>query len=132
MHVPMPAKRLLARRRCIKELHRLAVSLDSIYTGTPAHMETPDGPLTDEIGIDELLDEMYMIQERFVGGLSFWPHIDVLALLHQITAEAQGISQTLPDGYPRTRRQLDVFIADVLESEPRCSRWYALAFNKPT
>ncbi len=96
MDVPLPVRRLLARRRCIKELQRLAVSLDSVFTGTPMEMETPDGQLTDEVGGDELLDAMYMIQEHFIGGLSFWPHVDVRALLHRTAAEAGVISKTFP------------------------------------
>ena len=129
----MTFRRLVARRRCIGELRRLAVSLDSMYTGTPFDMETPDGYLSDEIGGEELLDEMYMIQEEFVGALSFWPNLDVRKLLEQIVAEAQKISYALPPEYPRTKHELDAFILAMIEAEPRCSDWYSLGFrNDPS
>lgn len=65
-------------------------------------METPDGELSDEIGGEQLLEDMYMIQEEFVGGSSFWPHVDVGRLLSHIVAKAQVISDSLPPDYPLT------------------------------
>jgi hypothetical protein len=79
MILPTAIRRLVARRKCIRELRRLAVTLESMYTGTPFDMETPDGHLSDEIGGEQLLNDMYMIQEEFTGGLSFWPGVDVRA-----------------------------------------------------
>ena len=123
-------RRIMARRKCLRELRRLAVTLDSMYTGTPFDMETPDGYLSDEIGGEQLLDDMYMIQEEFVGGLSFWPKVNVRGLLQQIGAKAQMIRDGLPAEYPTTKQRFDVLITDMSEAEQRCSDWYDFGFNK--
>ena len=130
MSVLVTGRRLLARRRCIKELERLAAALSSIYSGTPFDMETPDGELSDEIGGEQLLEDMYMIQEEFVGGLSFWPHVDVRRLMAQIVAKAQVISDSLPPDYPLTKGKIDALIADMVDAEPRCAAWYRFGFNQ--
>lgn len=93
-------------------------------------MDTPDGKLSEEIGGEQLLEGMYMIQEDFAGGLSFWPHVDVRRLLAQIVAKAQVISDSLPPGYPLTRGKVDALIADMSDAEPRCAAWYAFGFNE--
>lgn len=130
MIMPVGVRRLVARRRCIAELRRLAVILDSMYTGTPFDMETPDGYLSDEIGGEQLLDDMYMIQEELVGGLSFWPNVDVHGLLQQIVAKAGKISDGLPIEYPVTKQKFDDLITEMSEAEQRCSDWYNFGFNR--
>lgn len=101
-----------------------------MYTGTPFDMETPDGYLSDEIGGEQLLDDMYMIQEEFVGGLSFWPKVNVRGLLQQIVAKAQTIRDGLRAEYPITKQRFDALITDMSEAEQRCSDWYNFGFNK--
>lgn len=130
MIVPMAMRRLVARRRCLGELRRLAATLDSIYAGTPFDIETPDGDLCDEIGGEQLLDDMYMIQEEFVGGLSFWPNVNVLGLLQQNVAKAQTIRDGLPAEYPITKQRFDALITDMSEAEQRCSDWYDVGLNR--
>ncbi|MFE4837562.1 hypothetical protein ACFRAU_23130 [Arthrobacter sp. NPDC056691] len=130
MILPTAIQRLVARRRCIGELTRLSVTLDSMYAGTPFDMETPDGYLSDEIGGEQLLDDMYMIQEEFVGGLSFWPNINIQGLLQQIVAKAQTIRDGLPAEYPMTKQRFDALVTEMREAEPRCSELYNFGFNK--
>lgn len=128
--MPTAIGRFIARRKCIAELRRLAVTLDSMYTGTPFDMETPDGYLSDEIGGEQLLDDMYMIQEEFIGGLSFWPGVSVRGLLKQIVEKAQTIHDGLPPEYPTTKQRFACLIADMKEAEQRCSDWYNFGFNR--
>jgi hypothetical protein len=128
--LPLPIKRFLARRRCRGELLRLAGELDSIYTGTPFDMETPDGQLTDAIGGEQLLYDMYMVQEDFVGGVSFWPRLDVGSLLHRIAGRVQGISDRLPPGYPLMQEQLNGLAAEMLDAVQPCAAWFAMGFGK--
>lgn len=88
------------------------------------------GYLADEIGGEQLLDDMYVIKEEFVGGLSFWPNINVQGLLQQIAAKAQTIRDGLPAEYPNTKQTFDALVTEMREAEPRCSDLYNFGFNK--
>lgn len=73
---------------------------------------------------------MYTIQEEFVGGLSFWPNVNVLGLLQQNVAKAQTIRDGLPAEYPITKQRFDALITDMSEAEQRCSDWYDFGLNR--
>lgn len=105
------------------------MQLDSLYTGTPFDMETPDGPLSDAIGGEQLLEDMYMIQEELVGGLSFWPNIQVQSLLGPVIVKARRIFAAIPHEYPLTRQGFEEFIQAAREAEARCTDLYAVAFG---
>lgn len=94
-------------------------------------IETPDGPLSDETGGEQLLDDMYMIQEELIGGLSFWPKLHVESLLAPVIVKAEGILAALPLEYPLTRAGFEEFIQSARETEVRCTELYAVGFGAP-